>query len=395
MEFIILFSAGVIIGGVLAWLIKPVPKSNADTRPFLDKIDNLNKENGILRGKLELLADFDRQFTDKFKNISTEIIAAQTKRSGEIVVAPALDKMEKIQKAFNDKIEKMNESAAEDKGKLEEQLKNITESAGSLQKEASNLANALHGGKGDKKRQGLWGEKRLVDTLRMSGLDESNYQMQETLKDEWNERHIPDCIINMTDDKKIIIDAKASLGSYIDYCNAETELEKQAQLAKLVAATKERINELSSKEYQDKLKEKSIDFVYMFIPEEDILFAVMGKDSSIVEYALERKVSIITPLLLLSMMRIVDRIITIGNQERIIGEVMDMVNNLSKESDRFKSDLEEIGKGLGKAQVAYDSSYNRLAADGGRSIIGRIEKIKSKSRNKKLIALTTEDGDDE
>ncbi len=81
-----------------------------------------------------------------------------------------------------------------------------------ITQEAKNLTTAL---KGQSKTQGNWGEFILESILEKSGLVKGReYVVQESLTAESGKRFQPDVIINLPENKSIIIDSKVSLVGY-------------------------------------------------------------------------------------------------------------------------------------------------------------------------------------
>src|SRR5690606_41453978 len=81
---------------------------------------------------------------------------------------------------------------------------------------------------------------------------------------------MPDGIVHLPENKDIIIDAKVSLVDYEKYCNADDELERQRYLNAHVASLRNHIKQLSIKDYEKLDGVKSLDFVFIFVPVEEI-----------------------------------------------------------------------------------------------------------------------------
>ena len=87
-----------------------------------------------------------------------------------------------------------------------------------IKNETSNLIKAL---KGDNKLQGNWGELVLERILEKSGLrKDSEYSVQQSFTNEDGRRLMPDVILNLPNNKKIVIDSKVSLVHYEQLVNA-------------------------------------------------------------------------------------------------------------------------------------------------------------------------------
>ena len=75
------------------------------------------------------------------------------------------------------------------------------------------------------------------------------YHRRPFRKDEEGNDKRPDCIIDLPDDKNLIIDSKVSLSAYEQYVNSEDELKKQVLLKQHLESIKKHIKDLAGKDY--------------------------------------------------------------------------------------------------------------------------------------------------
>src|SRR5690606_5193211 len=102
--------------------------------------------------------------------------------------------------------------------------------------------------------------------------------MRVYLQDSQGRRLQPDAIIDLPDDKQLIVDSKVSLVAYDNYINAETEEELNLHLKLHVQSIENHVKELSAKNYHSLYGIHSPDFVMLFMPIESALsVAVMHK----------------------------------------------------------------------------------------------------------------------
>src|SRR5690606_23883738 len=119
-----------------------------------------------------------------------------------------------------------------------------------IKDEAINLTRAL---KGDQKKQGNWGEVVLERVLERSGLTrDSEYRLQASFQTEDGKRLQPDVIIDLPEEKHLVIDAKVSLVAYERWVNAADNDDERELFAKQhIQSIKNHVTELSRKKYQD------------------------------------------------------------------------------------------------------------------------------------------------
>ena len=131
-----------------------------------------------------------------------------------------------------------------------------------MSKEAINLTKAL---KGDSKLQGNWGELVLERVLEKSGLEKDReYFVQQSFVTEEGNRMLPDVVINLPDNKKMIVDSKVSLTHYERFVNEDDDVLQQQYLKEHVNSIKRHVEQLGDKNYHDLYKIESPDFVLLF-----------------------------------------------------------------------------------------------------------------------------------
>ncbi len=129
---------------------------------------------------------------------------------------------------FEKRVEENNKESIRGHASLHAQLNMLKDLNQKVTQEAKNLTNAL---KGQTKTQGNWGEFILESILEKSGLVKGReYLIQESITTESGKRFQPDVIINLPENKSIVIDSKVSLIGYEKYVSSEDENEKQLAL---------------------------------------------------------------------------------------------------------------------------------------------------------------------
>ncbi|HAT64299.1 MAG TPA: DNA recombination protein RmuC, partial [Flavobacteriaceae bacterium] len=102
--------------------------------------------------------------------------------------------------------------------------------------------------------------------LEKSGLEKDReYFVQTSFTNEDGKRVLPDVVLHLPDNKKMIIDSKVSLVAYERFVNEEEDDTKAQFLKEHINSLKKHIEQLSAKNYQDIYKIESPDFVLLFV----------------------------------------------------------------------------------------------------------------------------------
>jgi len=338
-------------------------------------VEFLNLEKRI-KEKTEELATLQEKFTKDFELVANKILEEKSSKF-TLQNQENLDKIlkpfqEKIQN-FEKKVEATQKDTVERNAALREQIKNLTALNEQMSKEANNLTKAL---KGDSKTQGNWGELVLERVLEKSGLEKDReYFVQQSFTKEDGSRVLPDIVIHLPDNKRMIIDSKVSLNAYERYVNQEDDLLKEQAIKDHIMSLKRHIVQLSEKNYQDLYQVESPDFVLLFIPIEPAFAIAINTDNQLYNQAFEKNIVIVTPSTLLATLRTID---TMWNNEKQQQNALEIATQAGRLYDKFHGlviDLTDVGKKMDNAKIVYSAAMNKLV-EGNGNLITRVEKLK-------------------
>ncbi|MCY7271271.1 MAG: DNA recombination protein RmuC [Sphingomonas bacterium] len=218
--------------------------------------------------------------------------------------------------------------------------------------EAAKLVNALRNAP---KARGRWGEQQLRNVLESCGLSEhADFATEVSHTDDEGTRQRPDVIVRIPGGQSLVIDAKVSLNSYQDAFGAVDEGERAIHLGHHATAIRAHVNTLGAKAYWAQFPDAP-DYVVMFIPGEHFLSAALEQDSTLWDYAFDKRVLLATPTNLIAIARTVA---AVWRQEKLAKEAR-QIGELGKELyDRLAkaaSDLRKVGSGLTSAVNNYNS----------------------------------------
>ena len=395
---------GFVSGLFIGWIARPQRNTNKLIQ-LETLIKQLKSENDGLRVKCEkLVADsaanaarvseltnVRTNMLNDFRAVSVELLEKQKESvvgTQKTVLAPVQEEMQKLKAGFDKQIQEMLKNSTENKVSIDEQIKSMKEQSNKLQQEANNLANALR----NKKTQGCWGETYLENVLQMLGFVENvDYTKEEFFHSEDGNIR-PDFIVNLPNNKRIIIDSKVSLESYLNYENAQNDQEREKYADEFLRATEKHIDKLGAKDYQKKVKDSGLDYVFMFMPLESAYILAMRRKPELYAGAQKKNVALITSSLLFPILKTVEMLLKLDRQNKNISDVVEMVNKLYEKYTNFTASFTSIGKSIEKAQEAYGEANKQLSTGNGNMSVW-FEKIKKKSgiTTNKNIALEYQD----
>ena len=328
---------------------------------------NLKRDQELEDRQEQLRKDFEL-LANKILEEKSEKFTLQNKENIKQILNPL---QEKIQ-IFEKKVDDTQKESISMHSALKEQLLGLKDLNLQMTKEATNLTKAL---KGDSKIQGNWGELVLERVLEKSGLEKDReYFVQQSFQLEDGSRVLPDVVIHLPDNKKMIIDSKVSITDYNRYVNAEDD-EKDLYLKAHLNSIKKHIEQLSAKKYEDLYDIESPDFVLMFIPIEPAFAIAINQDNSLYNKAFEKNIVIVTPSTLLATLRTIDTMWNNEKQQRNAIEIARQAGALYDKFEGLVKDLTGVGKKIDAAKSDYSSAMNKLV-DGKGNLITSVEKLK-------------------
>ena len=350
----------------------------------------LNKDNATLEANLlnlqekleEQKAEFiqlNNQAQLQFKELANSILQEKTqtfKKTNQEelqhILKPLKDNIQQFKQDLN---QKFNQDA-KDKGALQEAIANLQKMNQQLSADALSLTQAL---KGDNKTQGDWGEIQLEQILEFSGLQKGvHFNIQNSFKDELGQQKRPDFIINLPENRQIIIDCKVSLTAYDRYIAAEEQSEKDLALKQHLESIKSHIKNLQSKSYEQLDALNTTDYVMLFVPIEPALTLALAEDKDLYQYALDRNIILVSNTTLMATMRTVSFIWKKQNQEKNAKLIAKTAGQLYEKFVGFLEDLNDLGAQIDRSQKSYNKALNKLSdsPSRGKTILGKIEQLK-------------------
>lgn len=322
------------------------------------------------------IGQMQQKLTQNFEHLSHQILSQHAETlslQNKNVLTDTLSPLYERLKEFEKKVEETYDKESKQRFALEKEVKNLYELSQHISREAHELTLAL---KGQTKLQGDWGEVILERLLEQSGLQRNReYVVQKTQQDGEGNTYKPDVVIILPQERYIVIDAKVSLLAYQRYCAATDQREQEIQREALLKSVRKHVDDLASKNYHALYREKSLDFVLLFMPIEPAYLLAIQTDMQLWEEAYQKRVLLSSPSTLNAMLKVVASLWKQELQSKNALEIAKQAGELYDKVALLLEDLLKVGEKIKQAQTAYEDVLHRISAGKG-SLLARVEKIR-------------------
>ncbi|GHC03894.1 DNA recombination protein RmuC [Thermomonas carbonis] len=362
--------------------LRALEQAHAEALANLSHSDRTNAEmKAFLETAQERLSGVFAELAGKTFEERTQQAAKQSKGDIEMLLKPFSEQLS----GFRSRVDMLYGEEAKERaalvGKIDE-LKTLNQD---MAQRANELTRAL---KGSSKIRGDWGELMLENVLQGSGLVEgAHYHRQKSSTTEDGQRVQPDIVVNLPDERRIVVDSKVNLVAWQEAMNAATPEEQQEGLRRHSVALRQHIKELGEKNYPKVIGDGALEVTVAFVPIEGALSAALGFDASLQTYAFDQKIVFASPNTLMMLLRVVDRLWTRDKIQREAQEIARTGGLVLDSLINFLADFDNVGRQLDDARAAFNDARHKLS-DSKQALIPRAQRlVELGAKGKKVLPL--------
>jgi DNA recombination protein RmuC len=383
------------MGGGLIWLISylvfskkisqhegEVKSSEAVNNELRKQVDHLTEEFSVVTSDLnnerqlraareaqyheaeKNLQAMEKELSDKFKSISSDVLSKNSEdflklaeerlKSQTVEGSKDLEgKKELIEKS----LQEMDKTLTDVRQKIDgvsrgnEKVSTLMESHEKVTSRLRDTTEHLKQALASSKKRGEWGERMAEDIINLVGLVEGiNYEKQKTMEQSSGR---PDYTFYMPNKLKINMDVKFPLDNYMNYLNAHSEHDRKRFKDELLKNTKIMIKQVTTRDYIDP-SQNTVDYVLMFIPNEQVYGFINEADTTIMDEALKQKVILCSPFTLYAVLAVIRQASENFNLEKTASEMLNLLGEFSKQWNAYKDKFRSMGEKLDAARKEYD-----------------------------------------
>ena len=382
MYYLISALVGIIFGVLITYIVMKT-KSQKDFQTHFEELNNAKTELNTLHAQIKAQEDFRNLIKEDFSKLAVQTINEQQedlrKQNREILddkIKPLSEKLQEFQKQVND----FHKSGEVNKTEIIKEIENLRNNSQKLSEDAVKLTKALTMSQNVK---GAYGEDLLDVILQSGGLKENIHYTKQfrttsaSSKDETLHKIKPDFVINLPNEKHLIIDSKLTLTSYLEYEENQNAQTKE----KFKQALKARIKDLSDKNYESATDLTQPDFILLYMPIENSISMVYSDDDfqEILHMAYNSNIIIVGSASILTIVRLVNQLWAIQSQYENSNKIALAGANLYETFVAFCENLQDIQKKFDDVSGLFTKTINRFTRNSAKnpSLFSQVEILKN------------------
>jgi DNA recombination protein RmuC len=246
---------------------------------------------------------------------------------------------------MGDLVSNLQLEGAQQHGQLITNLRQATLSTQALAETTGHLREAL----ASPKARGQWGERMAEDVLRHAGMVEGvTYRKQTGIAG----GSIPDISFFMPGGRMLHMDVKFPVDNYLRHLEAGTEPERDATAKAFVRDVRNRVKELSGRQYID--PSATLDEVLLFIPNESVWAFIQERDPQLIDLAMQQKVVLTSPVSLFAVLAVIRQAVEQTRLTRTSDEILECLGAFRGQWQKYSEAVDAVDRRFQAAQKGLD-----------------------------------------
>ena len=268
------------------------------------------------------------------------------------VIDARLDQVHTEMRAELSKLSEMvttlGRSSAENFGQVTSSLQAHAEIASTLADSTRALREAL----ANPQARGQWGERMAEDVLRLAGFHENVNYVKQTQIEGGSGR--PDYTFPMPKGHALYMDVKFPMASYLRYLEVDTNAEREVHLKRFLADVRLRVKELAKRDYAGESDQPSVDYVLLFIPNEQLTGFIHEHDAALLDEAMGQKVVLCSPLTLFAFLGVIRQAFDNFMIEQTSDEILQLLGTFSAQWRKYNEQVDSVKKKFDQVDRAFE-----------------------------------------
>jgi DNA recombination protein RmuC len=230
----------------------------------------------------------------------------------------------------------LTEQHAQKFGQVDQSLRSHAEITHALAQSAQALREAM----ASPTARGQWGERMAEDVLRLAGFIENvNYVKQTQLEGATGR---PDFTFPLPKGHELYMDVKFPMAGYLRFLEASSDNERQAHRAAFLRDVRARVRELSKRDYARQSARQAVDYVLLFLPNEQLTGFIHEHDPALIDDAMRERVVMCSPLTLFAFLGVIRQAYDNFVTEQTSDQILAILGKFGVQWQKYNEQLEKL-----------------------------------------------------
>jgi DNA recombination protein RmuC len=286
-------------------------------------------------------------------------------------------------------VTELAQSSAQRFGQVDASLRSHAEVTQTLNESARALREAM----ASPTARGQWGERMAEDVLRLAGFVENvNYVKQTQLEGATGR---PDFTFPLPKGHELYMDVKFPMAGYLRYLDAGTDAERQAHRAAFLRDVRARVKELAKRDYANESSKQSVDYVLLFLPNEQLTGFIHEHDPALLDDAMTQRVVMCSPLTLFAFLGVIRQAYDNFMVEQTSDQILALIGKFGTQWQKYTEQIDKVKASFERL----DRQFDELAGTRRRQLEKPLLQLESVRRERNLpidgqLFGELDDGDD-
>lgn len=227
-------------------------------------------------------------------------------------------------------------TSAQKFGQVDQSLRSHAEITQTLSESARALREAM----ASPTARGQWGERMAEDVLRLAGFVENVNYVKQTQLDGATGR--PDFTFPLPKGHELYMDVKFPMAGYLRYLDANTDAERQAHQAAFLRDVRARVKELAKRDYARESARSSVDYVLLFLPNEQLTGFIHEGDPGLIDDAMTQRVVMCSPLTLFAFLGVIRQAYDNFVVEQTSDQILALIGKFGIQWQKYSEQLDKV-----------------------------------------------------
>jgi len=150
------------------------------------------------------------------------------------------------------------------------------------------------------------------------------------------------------------MDVKFPLASYVRYLEVHTDAERQAHLKRFLGDVRLRVKELAKREYARAGDRPSIDYVLLFLPNEQLTSFIHEHDPALLDDAMGQRVVMCSPLTLFAFLGVIRQAFDNYMIEQTSDQILQLLGKFGQQWGKYTESMDKLRRRMDAVQNEFE-----------------------------------------